>query len=151
MPGKFDLSYIDENNQPARPVMIHRAVFGSLDRFLGILIEHYAGAFPVWLAPKQVSLINVAQAHEASVEKLFREFNEAGIRTDKDTRNEKLGKKIRDAELKKVPYILVIGDKELAEGKFSVRKHGSDAVIEMDKADFIQLVNQQAQEKSAHY
>jgi len=151
MPGKFDLSYIDENNQPARPVMIHRAVFGSLDRFLGILIEHYAGAFPVWLAPKQVSLINVAQAHEAGVEKLFREFNEAGIRTDKDTRNEKLGKKIRDAELKKVPYILVIGDKELAEGKFSVRKHGSDAVIEMDKADFIQLVNQQAQEKSAHY
>ncbi|MEG2325579.1 MAG: threonine--tRNA ligase [Enterococcus sp.] len=151
MPGKFDLSYIDENNQPARPVMIHRAVFGSLDRFLGILIEHYAGAFPVWLAPKQVSLINVAQAHEAGVEKLFREFNEAGIRTDKDTRNEKLGKKIRDAELKKVPYILVIGDKELAEGKFSVRKHGSDAVIEMDKADFIQLVNQQVQEKSAHY
>ncbi|MFC4770881.1 threonine--tRNA ligase [Enterococcus hermanniensis] len=151
MPGKFDLSYIDENNQPARPVMIHRAVFGSLDRFLGILIEHYAGAFPVWLAPKQVTLINVAQAHEAGVDNLFREFNEAGIRTEKDTRNEKLGKKIRDAELKKVPYILAIGDKELAEGKFAVRKHGSDKVVEMDKENFIQLVKQQAQEKSAQY
>lgn len=147
MPGKFDLSYIDENNQEARPVMIHRAVFGSLDRFLGILIEHYAGSFPVWLAPKQVELISVAQAHEAGVEKLFQEFNEAGIRVDKDLRNEKLGKKIRDAEMKKVPYILVIGDKELSEGKFSIRKHGSKEVFEMEKAELIKLIQTQIQTK----
>lgn len=151
MPGKFDLSYIDEQNQPARPVMIHRAVFGSLDRFLGILIEHYAGAFPVWLAPKQVELISVAQAHEAGVEELFREFNEAGIRVEKDVRNEKLGKKIREAELRKVPYILVIGDKELSEETFSLRKHGSQEVIELPKAELIQMIQKQVQTKVHQY
>lgn len=93
MPEKFDLTYVDENNQEAQPVMIHRAVFGSLDRFLGILIEHYAGAFPFWLAPKQVALISVAQTHESGVEELFQEFHAAGIRVEKDLRNEKLGKK----------------------------------------------------------
>ncbi|MBU5363952.1 threonine--tRNA ligase [Enterococcus devriesei] len=151
MPGKFDLSYIDEQNQAARPVMIHRAVFGSLDRFLGILIEHYAGAFPVWLAPKQVELISVAQAHEAGVEQLFREFNEAGIRVEKDVRNEKLGKKIREAELRKVPYILVIGDKELSEETFSLRKHGSQEVVEMPKAELIQMIQKQVQTKVHQY
>ncbi len=151
MPGKFDLSYIDEQNQAARPVMIHRAVFGSLDRFLGILIEHYAGAFPVWLAPKQVELISVAQAHEAGVEQLFQEFNEAGIRVEKDIRNEKLGKKIREAELRKIPYILVIGDKELSEETFSLRKHGSQEVIEMPKAELIQMIQKQVQTKVHQY
>lgn len=151
MPGKFDLSYIDEQNQAARPVMIHRAVFGSLDRFLGILIEHYAGAFPVWLAPKQVELISVAQAHEAGVEQLFQEFNEAGIRVEKDVRNEKLGKKIREAELRKIPYILVIGDKELSEETFSLRKHGSQEVIEMPKAELIQMIQKQVQTKVHQY
>ncbi|MGM0167572.1 threonine-tRNA ligase [Enterococcus sp. AZ135] len=151
MPEKFDLTYVDENNQEAQPVMIHRAVFGSLDRFLGILIEHYAGAFPFWLAPKQVALINVAQPHEAGVEELFQEFHAAGIRVEKDLRNEKLGKKIRDAELRKIPYILVIGDKELSEDTFAVRKHGSDTVKQMSKAEFMKLLQQQAQEKNHHY
>lgn len=151
MPEKFDLTYVDENNQEAQPVMIHRAVFGSLDRFLGILIEHYAGAFPFWLAPKQVALINVAQPHEAGVEELFQEFHAAGIRVEKDLRNEKLGKKIRDAELRKIPYILVIGDKELSEDTFAVRKHGSDTVKQTSKAEFMKLLQQQAQEKNHHY
>lgn len=151
MPEKFDLTYIDETNNEAQPVMIHRAVFGSLDRFLGILIEHYAGAFPFWLAPKQVALINVARSHEEDVEALFQEFHAAGIRVEKDLRNEKLGKKIREAELRKIPYILVIGDKELKEGTFAVRKHGSDTIKQMSKAEFLSLLKQQVQEKNHHY
>lgn len=151
MPEKFDLTYVDENNQEAQPVMIHRAVFGSLDRFLGILIEHYAGAFPFWLAPKQVALISVAQTHESGVEELFQEFHAAGIRVEKDLRNEKLGKKIREAELRKIPYILVIGDKELTENTFAVRKHGSNAVKQMSKAAFLSLLKQQLQEKNHQY
>lgn len=151
MPGKFGLTYIDEHNQEAQPVMIHRAVFGSLDRFLGILIEHYAGAFPLWLAPKQVELINVAEAHAVGVEKLFEEFHDAGIRVEKDLRNEKLGKKIRDAELRKVPYILVIGDKELSEDSIAVRKHGSETVKQMKTGEFIELLKQQIQEKNHQY
>lgn len=151
MPEKFDLTYVDENNQEAQPVMIHRAVFGSLDRFLGILIEHYAGAFPFWLAPKQVALISVAQTHELGVEELFQEFHAAGIRVEKDLRNEKLGKKIREAELRKIPYILVIGDKELTEDTFAVRKHGSNTVKQMSKAAFLSLLKQQLQEKNHQY
>lgn len=148
MPEKFDLNYVDKENENARPVMIHRAVFGSLDRFLGILIEHYAGAFPVWLAPKQVALVSVAPTHEDYVDKFYHELKEVGIRAEKDLRNEKLGKKIREAELRKVPYILVIGDKEMADGKLAVRKHGSDEVQEMSRAEFIQLVQKQTIEKS---
>lgn len=151
MPEKFDLTYVDENNQEAQPVMIHRAVFGSLDRFLGFLIEHYAGAFPFWLAPKQVALISVAQTHESGVEELFQEFHAAGIRVEKDLRNEKLGKKIREAELRKIPYILVIGDKELTEDTFAVRKHGSNTVKQMSKAAFLSLLKQQLQEKNHQY
>lgn len=151
MPEKFDLTYVDENNQEAQPVMIHRAVFGSLDRFLGILIEHYAGAFPFWLAPKQVALISVAQTHESGVEELFQEFHAAGIRVEKDLRNEKLGKKIREAELRKIPYILVIGDKELTEDTFAVRKHGSNTIKQMSKAAFLSLLKQQLQEKNHQY
>lgn len=151
MPEKFDLTYVDENNQEAQPVMIHRAVFGSLDRFLGILIEHYADAFPFWLAPKQVALISVAQTHESGVEELFQEFHAAGIRVEKDLRNEKLGKKIREAELRKIPYILVIGDKELTEDTFAVRKHGSNTVKQMSKAAFLSLLKQQLQEKNHQY
>ena len=151
MPEKFDLTYVDENNQEAQPVMIHRAVFGSLDRFLGILIEHYAGAFPFWLAPKQVALISVAQTHESGVEELFQEFHAAGIRVEKDLRNEKLGKKIREAELRKIHYILVIGDKELTEDTFAVRKHGSNTVKQMSKAAFLSLLKQQLQEKNHQY
>lgn len=151
MPEKFDLTYVDEDNQEAQPVMIHRAVFGSLDRFLGILIEHYAGAFPFWLAPKQVALINVAPPHESGVEELFQEFHAAGIRVEKDLRNEKLGKKIREAELRKIPYILVIGDREIKKGTFAVRKHGSDKIKQMTKLEFMNLVKQQIQEKNHQY
>ncbi|WP_159723206.1 threonine--tRNA ligase [Enterococcus sp. CSURQ0835] len=151
MPEKFDLSFVDENNEKVRPVMIHRAVFGSLDRFLGILIEHYAGAFPVWLAPKQVELLSVAESHEPYVEELYHEFQANGIRVSKDVRNEKLGKKIRDAEMQKSPYVLVIGDNEVNGDKFAVRKHGSKEVQELSKQEFMDLVKKQTAEKARVY
>ena len=151
MPEKFDLSFVDENNEKVRPVMIHRAVFGSLDRFLGILIEHYAGAFPVWLAPKQVELLSVAESHEPYVEELYHEFQANGIRVSKDVRNEKLGKKIRDAEMQKSPYVLVIGDNEVNGDKFAVRKHGSKEVQELSKQEFMELVKKQTAEKARVY
>lgn len=151
MPEKFDLSFVDENNEKVRPVMIHRAVFGSLDRFLGILIEHYAGAFPVWLAPKQVELLSVAESHEPYVEELYHEFQANGIRVSKDVRNEKLGKKIRDAEMQKSPYVLVIGDNEVNGDKFAVRKHGSKEVQELSKQEFMELIKKQTAEKARVY
>ncbi|MGP5429943.1 threonine--tRNA ligase [Enterococcus malodoratus] len=147
MPEKFDLSFIDQNNEKQRPVMIHRAVFGSLDRFFGILIEHYAGAFPVWLAPKQVELLSVAEKHGDYVDSLYHEFQEKGIRVSKDVRNEKLGKKIREAELRKAPYILVIGDHEMDGNEFSVRKRGSQQIQKMSKEAFFNLVGKQIAEK----
>lgn len=151
MPEKFDLNFVDENNEKVRPVMIHRAVFGSLDRFLGILIEHYAGAFPVWLAPKQVELLSVAESHEPYVEELYHEFQANGIRVSKDVRNEKLGKKIRDAEMQKSPYVLVIGDNEVNGDKFAVRKHGSKEVQELSKQEFMALIKKQTAEKARVY
>ncbi|OTO72494.1 MULTISPECIES: threonine--tRNA ligase [unclassified Enterococcus] len=148
MPEKFDLSFIDQNNEKQRPVMIHRAVFGSLDRFFGILIEHYAGAFPVWLAPKQVELLSVAEKHNDYVDVLYQEFQENGIRVSKDVRNEKLGKKIREAELRKAPYSLVIGDHEMNGAEFAVRKRGSQEIQKMDKQAFVEMVKKQIAEKN---
>ncbi|AXG40552.1 threonine--tRNA ligase (plasmid) [Enterococcus gilvus] len=148
MPEKFDLSFIDQNNEKQRPVMIHRAVFGSLDRFFGILIEHYAGAFPVWLAPKQVELLSVAEKHNGYVDALYQEFQENGIRVSKDVRNEKLGKKIREAELRKAPYSLVIGDHEMNSAEFAVRKRGSQEIQKMDKQAFVKMVKKQIAEKN---
>lgn len=148
MPEKFDLSFIDQNNEKQRPVMIHRAVFGSLDRFFGILIEHYAGAFPVWLAPKQVELLSVAEKYNDYVDVLYQEFQENGIRVSKDVRNEKLGKKIREAELRKAPYSLVIGDHEMNGAEFAVRKRGSQEIKKMDKQAFVKMVKKQIAEKN---
>lgn len=148
MPEKFDLSFIDQNNEKQRPVMIHRAVFGSLDRFFGILIEHYAGAFPVWLASKQVELLSVAEKYNDYVDVLYQEFQENGIRVSKDVRNEKLGKKIREAELRKAPYSLVIGDHEMNGAEFAVRKRGSQEIKKMDKQAFVKMVKKQIAEKN---
>ncbi|UII57919.1 threonine--tRNA ligase [Cytobacillus spongiae] len=124
MPEKFDLTYIDQSKQKVRPVVIHRAIFGSIDRFFGILIEHFAGAFPVWLAPTQVQIIPVSQVHLEYGGKLQAELKELGVRVKTDTRNEKLGYKIREAQLKKIPYILVLGDKEVEEKAVNVRQYG---------------------------
>lgn len=124
MPEKFELSYIGEDGLKHRPVVIHRAVYGSIDRFIGMLTEHYAGAFPLWLAPVQVKLLPVSdQVLEYTLE-VKRLLTEAGLRIELDSRQEKLGYKIREAQLEKVPYMLVIGDKEAEAGTVSVRKRG---------------------------
>ncbi|PEB50501.1 threonine--tRNA ligase [Bacillus pseudomycoides] len=136
MPEKFDLHYIDESNEKRRPVVIHRAVLGSFDRFLGILIEHFGGAFPTWLAPVQVKVIPVSTlVHEQYTKEIEEKLKRAGIRVERDMRSEKLGYKIREAQLKKIPYILVIGDKEMENGSVNVRKHGEEKseVVSLDK------------------
>jgi len=124
MPEKFDLSYIGEDNQRHRPVVIHRAVYGSIDRFIGILTEHFAGVFPVWLSPVQAKVIPVSNQFDGYAAEVKQKLREAGIRAESDLRNEKLGYKIREAQLKKIPYMLVVGEKEVNSGTLSVRKRG---------------------------
>ncbi|HDW3055643.1 TPA: threonine--tRNA ligase [Bacillus cereus] len=127
MPEKFDLNYIDENNDKKRPVVIHRAVLGSLDRFLAILIEHFGGAFPAWVAPVQVKVVPVSNAvHEQYCSEVAHKLAQAGVRVEQDARDEKLGYKIREAQMQKVPYFLVIGDKEMESGAVNVRKYGEE-------------------------
>ncbi|PFJ39462.1 threonine--tRNA ligase [Bacillus thuringiensis] len=135
MPEKFDLNYIDENNDKKRPVVIHRAVLGSLDRFLAILIEHFGGAFPAWVAPVQVKVIPVSNAvHEQYCSEVAHKLAQAGVRVEQDARDEKLGYKIREAQMQKVPYVLVIGDKEMESGAVNVRKYAEEKseVVEID-------------------
>ncbi|MBU5244748.1 MULTISPECIES: threonine--tRNA ligase [Bacillus] len=124
MPEKFDLTYINEHNEKVRPVVIHRAVFGSIDRFFGILIEHFGGAFPVWLAPVQVQIIPVSYVHMDYCEKVQSELKRLGIRVNIDERNEKLGYKIRESQMQKIPYMLVLGDQEVSEKAVNVRQFG---------------------------
>ncbi|PEZ42179.1 threonine--tRNA ligase [Bacillus thuringiensis] len=127
MPEKFDLNYIDENNDKKRPVVIHRAVLGSLDRFLAILIEHFGGAFPAWVVPVQVKVVPVSNAvHEQYCSEVAHKLAQAGVRVEQDARDEKLGYKIREAQMQKVPYFLVIGDKEMESGAVNVRKYGEE-------------------------
>ena len=117
--------------------MLHRALFGSFERFIGLLIEHYAGAFPVWLAPVQIKIVSVAEAHIPASQKLAAEFKEAGLRVEVDEANETVGNKIRKAANEKVPYMLVIGDKEAASPMLSVRDRGALTTREITKEKFI--------------
>ncbi|MGE7218610.1 threonine--tRNA ligase [Priestia koreensis] len=125
LPEKFDLNYINEKNEKQRPVVIHRAIFGSLDRFFGILIEHFGGVFPTWLAPVQVKVIPVSlKVHQEYAQEIKEALGKKGIRVELDNREQKLGYKIREAQVAKVPYILVLGDKEMESNAVNVRKHG---------------------------
>ena len=127
LPDRFDLSYIGEDGERHRPVMVHRAIMGSVERFLGILIEHYAGALPAWLAPVQARILTVTDAHNEFAEKVLRFLREKGIRAEADTRNEKLGYKVREAQMEKIPFMLVIGDKEVEAQSVNVRaRQGTD-------------------------
>jgi len=146
MPQRFDLEYTDENGRKKTPIMIHRAIIGSPERFMGILIEHYAGNFPVWLAPVQVKLISVAESHISACRRIADELISASIRVEIDENNETVGNKIRKAVNEKVPYMLVIGDKEAGAAKLSVRDRGTKDTREISLKDFIAEVRQ-AQEK----
>ena len=124
MPERFDLTYTAADNSEHAPVMIHRALLGSIERFLGILIEHYGGDFPVWLAPVQARVLPIADRHAGYAEQVERELRTRTVRSELDARSESVGKKIRDAELAKVPYMLVVGDKEEEQSGVSLRRHG---------------------------
>ena len=141
MPERFDMHYIAEDGKEHRPVMLHRTILGSLERFMGILIEHFAGAFPYWIAPVQAELIPISEAHRAYAEELRKELMSWGVRTETDSRDEKLGKRIRDAQLQKVPYMVVIGDKERDEHQVAVRERTKGDLGSMSLEAFRKLLS----------
>jgi len=140
MPEKFDLTYIGEDGEKHRPVMIHRVIYGSIERFIGILTEHFAGAFPAWLAPVQVKVLPITERQHEYAGRIVAELNEKGIRAEVDKRSEKIGYKIREGQLQKIPYLLVVGDKEVEAGSVAVRhrKEGDLGAMAMD--DFVEMI-----------
>jgi threonyl-tRNA synthetase len=146
LPERFDLNYVDKNNELMRPVMIHRAPFGSLERFIAILIEHTAGNFPLWLTTNQVTLIPVGEKHKKYSEKVLELLENNEIRATVDDRNETVGKKIRESELKKVPFMLIIGDEEIENDVFPIRTHGGGDLGKMKINDFIKYILKKSQE-----
>ena len=138
LPERFDMAYIGEDGQEHRPYMIHRALFGSLERFMGVLIEHYAGAFPIWLAPVQAVLIPIADRHVEYAEKVFNQLRDAGVRVEIDRRSERMNAKIRDAQLQKIPYMLVVGDREAEAGQVAVRLRSGDDLGALSVDSFIE-------------
>jgi threonyl-tRNA synthetase len=136
LPERFELEYIGEDNKPHRPVMVHRALFGSIERFFGVLIEHYAGAFPLWLAPVQVSVLPITDRINDYAASVARELRGAGLRVELNTKSEKIGAKIRDAQLQKVPFMLVLGDREMEQGNVAVRERARGDLGSMPTEDF---------------
>jgi threonyl-tRNA synthetase len=141
LPERFDLTYIAEDGSKKRPIMIHRALFGSLERFIGILIEHYGGAFPTWLAPVQIKIIPVNnEFHLEYAKEVFKKLEDLGIRCEIDDRDEKLGYKMREAQMKKIPYQLVLGDKEVESRSVNARKYGEQAQNAYALDEFITML-----------
>ena len=148
LPERFDLTYIDKDGEKKRPVMLHRVVYGSIERFIGILIEHYAGAFPTWLAPVQVEIIPVANhVHLETANNLFNEFQLKGFRPHVDDREEKLGYKMREAQMKKIPFSIVLGDNEVANDLVTYRRYGSREQITVTRVEFLELLAKEVEEK----
>ena len=146
---RFNLSFTNKDNEPETPLIIHRAPLGTHERFIGFLLEHYAGKFPVWLAPMQVKILPISDKFLPYAEIVMAEFKKAGVRVAIDDRNEKIGKKIRDTEIMKVPYMLVIGEKEVAENKLSVRRQGKGDMGMLDKSTFLAQVVEEIHERKA--
>ena len=146
LPQRFDLTYVGEDNQKHRPVMIHRAPFGSLERFIALLIEHCGGNFPTWLAPIQVQILSVGQSFNDYASDVATQLLDAGIRVKNDTRNEKVGYKIRSAEVQKIPYMLIVGQRELDSGAVSVRRHGEGDLGSQSVSEFIAAFNAEVSE-----
>ena len=149
LPERFELEYIDSDNSRKRPVMIHRAPFGSMERFVAVLIEHCAGNFPIWLAPEQVKVLPISDKFIPYAEEVVALLKANDIRASVDDRNEKIGKKIRDTELMKIPYMLVVGEQEMNGGKVAVRKHGEGDKGVMDNAEFIAFVQEMVKTQTA--
>jgi threonyl-tRNA synthetase len=140
MPERFELTYVGSDGERHRPVMLHRVILGAMERFIGVLVEHYAGAFPTWLAPVQAIVLTVTERQIPYAEDIYRKLLQKGIRVERDFRNEKLGYKIREAQLQKIPYMLVIGDREEREGTLSPRKRNGEAMKAIQPDAFIDLV-----------
>jgi threonyl-tRNA synthetase len=147
LPERFDLSYIGSDGEKHRPVMLHRVILGAIERFMGVLIEHHAGAFPVWLSPVQASILTVTEKHIPHGEKVYQQLLDAGVRVEKSFSNEKLGYKIREAQMQKVPYMLVIGDREMAEDAVSPRQRDGNNLGSVSVTDFINII----QERNRNY
>ena len=148
MPEKFDLTYVGEDGQKHRPVMIHRVLYGSIERFIGILIENYAGAFPVWLAPVQIKILPITDKHQDYAFELKKKMFDLGLRVEVDDRSEKVGYKIRESQVKKVPYTLVVGDQEMADKTVNVRKYGEKDSQSMNVDAFIKEVQEKIATKA---
>ena len=146
---RFKLSFTNKDNEPETPLIIHRAPLGTHERFIGFLLEHYAGKFPVWLAPLQAKILPISDKFMPYAQEVLAELRKAGVRAEIDDRNEKIGKKIRDTELMKVPYMLVIGEKEMTEGQLSIRRQGKGDLGMMDKTAFISQIHQEIVERKA--
>ena len=146
LPERFDLVYIGEDGERHRPVMLHRVVLGAIERFLGVLIEHYAGAFPTWLAPVQARILTITDAHKPYAEKCYQELRKAGIRVELDVRNEKLGYKVREAQLEKIPYMLVVGEKEIEQSSLNVRLRGGKNLGMKTLTEVVELIIEDMEE-----
>ena len=151
LPEKFDLTYVGEDGQKHRPVMINRVVYGSIERFIGILIENYAGAFPTWLAPVQVKILPITDRHMDYAFELKKKMFDLGLRVEVDDRNEKVGYKMREAQVKKIPYMLVVGDQEMESGTVNMRKHGEKDTATMPVDEFIAYIQKNIADKSEAY
>ncbi len=147
LPDRFDLSFIDQEGQKQRPVMIHRVILGSIERFIGILIEHYAGAFPLWIAPVQARILTVTERNDEHAEYLLKSLKEAGFRAEADLRNEKLGLKVREAQLQKIPYMLVIGDREAEQGGVTPRLRNGKNLAFMSTDEIIQHLKEEERQR----
>ena len=148
LPERFDLTYVDADGSKKRPIMLHRVIYGSIERFIGILIEHYAGAFPTWLSPVQVNIIPVNnEYHLEYANNLKKKFEELDIRCELDSREEKLGYKMRESQTKKIPYTLVIGDNEVNNDMITYRKHGDKDSVSLSISDFIELIKNEIETK----
>ncbi|MGW8321382.1 MAG: His/Gly/Thr/Pro-type tRNA ligase C-terminal domain-containing protein, partial [Thermodesulfobacteriota bacterium] len=145
LPERFDLHYIGEDGGRHPVIMIHRALMGSLERFFGCLIEHYNGAFPVWLAPEQVILLPITDRAHDYVQEILPVFSDKGLRVESDLRNEKLGLKIREAQLAKIPYMLILGDKEVEERSLSVRTRWGENIQGMTLEAFLERILQETE------
>ena len=147
LPERFELEYVGEDGQKHRPVMIHRVVLGSIERFIGVITEHFAGAFPAWLSPVQVKVLTVTDRADAYAAEVAVGLDARGFRAEKDTRNEKIGKKIREATLEKVPYMLVVGDRDVENQTVSVRTRGGEDLGAMSLDAFCERLGQEVAEK----
>lgn len=149
LPERFDLTYIAEDGSKQRPVMLHRVIFGSIERFIGILIEHYGGIFPLWLAPIQVKILSVnPETHGAYVRSLQQDLQQAGLRVEIDNREEKLGYKMRESQMQKIPYVLVIGDEEMKQQSLNYRRHGKADQTAIGISEFVKMLKEEITNKN---